>query len=238
MTPTSGLNTSGIVGGPFSPNSKAYTVMNTGGQPMNWTATKTKTWTTLSSGGGTLAAGASTTLTVTINSSANALAAGSHTDTLTITNATNSNGHTMRGVALTVLTPGTLAVTPSTGLTTSGPMAAGMSQTSKTYTLTNTGGTAIEWSAENTEPWVTLSSPATGMLNPGANTTLTVSINNLASSLEEGTHTDYVTFTNMTNGGGDTGRPDHADDLEPDLRDELDDVAEFPVWDAKRDVYC
>ena len=34
--------------------------MNTGGQPMNWTATKTKTWTTLSSGGGTLAAGAST----------------------------------------------------------------------------------------------------------------------------------------------------------------------------------
>ena len=103
MTPADGLNSSGTQGGPFSPPRKNYTLQNTGGSSLDWTASKGAAWTTLSSASGTLAAGASTTVTVTINGNANNLPAGSYTDTVSFTNATNGSGNTTRPVSLTVI---------------------------------------------------------------------------------------------------------------------------------------
>ena len=111
VTPVTGLTSSGVVGGPFTPSNQAYTLQNTGGTSINWTAGKTQTWVTLSSTGVTLAAGATTTVTVAINSNANSLGIGSYSDTVAFTNTTNGNGNTTRTVNLTV---NSLPVVPPT----------------------------------------------------------------------------------------------------------------------------
>jgi VCBS repeat-containing protein len=102
VTPAGGMSSSGAPGGPFSPSSQQYTLTNTGGTSINWTASKTQTWVTLSSAGGTLAAGATDNVTVSINSGANSLVAGPYNDTVTFTNSTNGTGNTTRTVSLTV----------------------------------------------------------------------------------------------------------------------------------------
>jgi len=207
VTPAFDLNSSGAVGGPFSPISVIYTVKNTGGSRLSWTVAKAQTWVTLSSGGGSLDPGASALVSVEINSNANLLAAGSYADTLTFTNTTNASGSTTRGVSLTVTstTPPTLAVTPAASLSSSGTQGGPFTPGSQTYTLQNTGGVMLTWTALKTQTWTTLSATA-GTLAPGASATVTVSINAAANALAAGTYNDTVIFTNTTNGRGDTTR--------------------------------
>ncbi len=204
VTPSTGLTSSGPAGGPFSPSSQAYTLTNTGGESLNWTAAKTKSWVTLSSTGGTLAAGASTTVTASINSEANSLTAGSHSDSVTFTNITNGQS-TARSVALTVTGPGSLSVSPSTGLTSGGMTGGPFSPSSQAYTLKNTGAMSINWTASVNQPWVTLSQTG-GTLAAGASATVTASINTNANSLAAGSYSAVVTFVNSTNGAGNTSR--------------------------------
>ncbi len=116
VTPPDGFSSSGNQGGPFSPSNKTYTLTNTGGSTINWTATKSQTWVTLSSTNGTLAAGASTTVTVSINSNANSLSPGSYSDNVSFTNTTNRNGNTSRAVSLSVGSQQATIITLAQGL--------------------------------------------------------------------------------------------------------------------------
>ena len=102
VTPPEGLISSGTAGGPFSPSSKDYTLQNTGGGSLSWTALKTQNWVTLSQSSGTLNAGQSTIVTVSINGTATTLMAPSYSDTVTFTNTTNGLGNTTRPVSLSV----------------------------------------------------------------------------------------------------------------------------------------
>jgi len=101
-----GFVSMGDQGGPYAPESKTYTLANTGGWPIAWSATATQAWVTLSKQGGTLAAGATDTVEVSINSIAHGSDAGSHSDILTFTNTANHNGDTTRAVNLTINPPG------------------------------------------------------------------------------------------------------------------------------------
>ena len=103
-------------------------------------------------------------------------------------------------------TGGILAVSPSEGLTSSGNEGGPFSPDSKQYILTNTGDAAIDWSAAKSQAWLDLS-PAGGLLDAGASATVTVSINANANVLSAGIHQDSVTFSNDTNGAGNTPRP-------------------------------
>jgi hypothetical protein len=194
------------VGGPFSPSSSTYTLTNTGGQPLNWTAGNTQSWLTLSKSSGTLAAAGTDTVTVSVGSGADSLAAGSYGDTVTFTNTTNGTGNTTRPVGLTVTAPAALSVTPTTGLTSTGYMGGPFSASSASYTLNNTGGQPLNWTAGNTQSWLTLSK-ASGTLAAGGTDTVTVSVGTGANSLAYGSYGDTVTFTNTTDGTGNTTRP-------------------------------
>ena len=159
VTPAGGLTSSGTAGGPFTPSSVSYTLTNSGGSPMNWTATKVASWVTLSSAGGALAAGAPVTVTVSIGTGANSLAVGSYTDNVTFTNTSNGTGNTTRPVSLTVN-----AVAAPTISTVSLP--AGAVNTAYSQTLAATGGTTpYSWSVSSGTLPAGLSLSATGVLD-------------------------------------------------------------------------
>ncbi len=100
---------------------------------------------------------------------------------------------------------GCLSATPTTPIALvmapNGPFPA----TTTTYTLSNPGLTAINWTATKSNSWLTLS-PASGTLAAGATVNVIVSINSAANSLAVGTHTDTIVFDNTTNGFGNTTR--------------------------------
>lgn len=102
--------------------------------------------------------------------------------------------------------PPALTVSPAGGLSTSGPVGGPFSPSSTTYTLSNPGTASLDWTAGAVRSWVTVSL-TNGTLAAGTNATVAVSINSGADSLAYGTYTDTVTFTNATNGNGDTTRP-------------------------------
>jgi hypothetical protein len=101
--------------------------------------------------------------------------------------------------------PGSLAVTPAGGLAASGNYGGTFTPSSLQYTLSNPGSTPVNWTAGKTQGWVTLS-PASGTLAAGANTTVTATINAGANALNVGSYSDMVSFTNTTNGSGNTTR--------------------------------
>ena len=117
----------------------------------------------------------------------------------------NSSSNTINGNCPPPPTPGILSVTPSENFSVSGNQGGPFSPVSKMYTLTNTGGSSINWSASKAQSWVSLSKTS-GTLAPNGTDTVTVSINNGANSLTSSTsaYSDSVSFSNTTNGNGNT----------------------------------
>ena len=207
VTPAGGITSTGAVGGPFTPASQNYTLQNTGGVAIDWTAAATQTWVTVSLASGNLAAGATVVVTVSINAEAGAFASGAYNATVNFTNTTNAGGNATRSVSLTVLGLGVLTVSPAGGLASSGHVGGPFTPASQDYILQNTGGAAISWTAASTQTWVT-ALPASGDLGVGASTTVTASINGaVANALGAGTYNGTLTFTNTTSGFGSTTRP-------------------------------
>ena len=105
VTPGSGLQATGPLGGPFTPEAVVYTIDNTSSAPIDYTVGKTASWLTITNGAGSIGAGSSVQVTVAINSTANTLGNGTYADTITFTNQTNHSGDTTRNVSLSVGTP-------------------------------------------------------------------------------------------------------------------------------------
>ena len=204
VSPLTGLVAARQPGGQISPLSQTYTVTNTGFGSMSWSATKTASWVGVTPSSGVLLFGKSTTVTVSILSAANGFTEGVYTDTIAFTNLTNGNGNTTRGVTLTVA-GGYLSIAPSTGLLSVGEPGGPFTPSSIVYTLTNTGYGNATWTAAKSQRWLSLSSTG-GTLAPGASAGVTASINSDANSLVRGVYPDTISFTNTTNGGGNTTR--------------------------------
>jgi PKD repeat protein len=206
VTPASGLSSSGQIGGPFSPDGQTYLMQNTGGAALTWIATNSSSWLTLSATNGILAAGASSNITASINATANSLATGSYSDTVSFVNLTDGSGTTTRFVSLSISNPAAqLSVTPSSGLVSAGPPGGPFSPISQTYTLTNVGNALMNWTANNSTTWLTLSATS-GSLGVGASTSVTATINANANSLSPGSFFDTIGFTNTSSGAGNTTR--------------------------------
>jgi hypothetical protein len=157
VTPGDELVSSGLIGGPFSPSSLAYSLQNTGGTAISWTAAKTQDWTTLSAVSGSLNPGASVTVTVSINAGANALTAGSYKDTASFTNTTNGFGNATRSVNLKVNASPVLTVTPNN-------RDVGVAAGTTTFDVANSGEVTMVWTAAVAAggEWLFIQSGASG----------------------------------------------------------------------------
>ena len=208
VTPEAGLTTTGEQGGPFSPPSITCTLGNTGGEALDWTASKTAPWFDLSASAGTIQPGATLDISVSLNSQADALEVGDFSDTISFVNTTSGIGNTSRDVNLTVspvIQPAELTVTPEAGLTAEGEEGGPFSPPSITFTLGNSGGEALDWTASKTAPWLDLSASA-GTIEPAATVEVTVSLNAQADALEPGDFSDMISFVNTTSGIGNATR--------------------------------
>ena len=92
-----------------------------------------------------------------------------------------------------------LHITPSEDFNSSGYEGGPFDPPSKTYTLTNSGVSALEWTASSTQNWLDID-PNGGTLNPGSPEAVIVSLNAIANTLDPCTYSDSVTFTNTTSG--------------------------------------
>jgi|GEM_PF-1939125 len=112
--------------------------------------------------------------------------------------ATSPASSTATGVVENYDFPDPLGIGPTGAWTPSGTVGGPFSSTS-TYTLLNSGTAPLNWTASNTQPWLTLSKTG-GALAPGASTTVIASLNAGANSLTFGTYPDTITFANTTSG--------------------------------------
>ena len=111
VTPAGDFEAEGYMGGPFAPDTMAYTLFNNGIEQLNWTAAASESWVTLSNNGGVLGGGASTDVIVGLD--AETLPLGEYSATVTFTN-TDSSYTWVYDVVLTVIEPqGVIEVTDS-----------------------------------------------------------------------------------------------------------------------------
>jgi PKD repeat protein len=205
VSPMSGFSSSGGAGGPFSPTSQTYTLSNTGGVTMVWSVTNTFNWLTISATSGTLAPSSTTNITISLNANANSLLSGSYSDTVVFTTS-NGSGNTTEPVNLNISNAsGQLIVTPPSGFSSGGPPGGPFNPISQTYAVSNAGGASVNWTANNSANWLSLSA-TTGTLASGASINITATLNANANSLAAGGYSDTIGFTNATNGAGNTTR--------------------------------
>jgi subtilase family serine protease len=95
--------------------------------------------------------------------------------------------------------PDTLGILPGTGFTSSGPVGGPFTVTSQNFSLTNSGGTSLNWSLTVIPSWLNVSSGG-GTLASHGNIVVTVSLNSTASNLLAGIYAANLVFTNMTSG--------------------------------------
>lgn len=94
---------------------------------------------------------------------------------------------------------GAVLISPGDSFTTTGSAGGPFTPSSKAYTLSNLGGTALNWSAASNQTWLSIF-PPNGTLNVGENISVTASLTAAANSLPSGNHSATLTFTNTTSG--------------------------------------
>lgn len=102
VSPESGLAASGIAGGPFSRESKQFTLRNDDDWPIDYEVTKSVPWITLTNASGSIQPHKSIKVTVTLNSTSRNLDNGKYLDAIYFTNLTNHDGDTTRPITLTI----------------------------------------------------------------------------------------------------------------------------------------
>jgi len=104
-------------------------------------------------------------------------------------------------VAIPAERPGVLEVLPADVRSAWGTAGGPFSPPSMVYTLTNSGGSTLDWAAAPSPGWLSLSA-SNGALAAGAAAAVTASFNSEANQLAEGSHTNTIQFSNLTIGGG------------------------------------
>lgn len=107
-------------------------------------------------------------------------------------------------VNITVGASGSMMVSPSENMLSEGPKDGPFIPSSKQYTI-DAIDTNVSWEITSSANWVDITAN-TGTTIPGTPSNITVSINGNATELSEGSYDATLTFTNLTNGQGNTTR--------------------------------
>jgi subtilase family serine protease len=110
--PTSGFNTAGGVGGPYTVNVQTLTLTNTGASTISWTSSSPASWLNISPPSGMILPGQHIAVTGSLTPAANSLALGSYTNTIVFTNQ-NDSAVFPRTFTVSVLAPPSIVMQPT-----------------------------------------------------------------------------------------------------------------------------
>ena len=105
VTPSGGIVSEGNPGGPFTVESKDYTIENNSEVAIDYEVTHSEPWVTITNGIGTIPSLGTANVTVSINAQANNFGNGVYTDTISFANTSTHDGDCVRGVQLTIGVP-------------------------------------------------------------------------------------------------------------------------------------
>lgn len=162
-----------------------FTVQNTGGDTLRWSATTDTPWLELAPDTGSAPAGPDTVVVTILDTS---LAVGRHTGTIVVRDSAADPAVDTVIVVFDVIERPQIAVTPAS-LDTIVEQGHGPVDTS--LIVTNAGGDTLRWTVTATVPWITVA-PDTGSVPPEADT-LSVSLR--SDSLAVGIHSGWIRFT-------------------------------------------
>jgi Zn-dependent metalloprotease/subtilisin family serine protease len=108
-------------------------------------------------------------------------------------------GWNLDDVSLTGQTVDSLLISPRDGLSARGRVGGAVFNSSRSYRLANVSDAPMSWSAGASQAWLSVT-PASGVLAPGATTTVLVAVNSQAQALTNGTWHGTVAFTNGATG--------------------------------------
>ncbi len=208
VQPLSNTTHIGVVGGPFTNTSVAYTLSNSTSDPVDYTVDFDVPGgqgygLTIDGGSsqisGTLPASGQTTVTVALGGGANALAAGVYTETIVFTDVTNARAVTTDHIVEVGQT--LVNVTPGDDVFASGPVGGPFTGGSQTYTITSERPTGVTVDIAASESWIDVAQSSVALNGTGDFADVSVSLDQgVLSSFPAGIITGQVTFTNMTSG--------------------------------------
>ena len=183
LSPTS-LTFAADEGSDPDPAARPFTIANTGGSLLDWTAADDAPWLSLSAAAGTTQPGAQTQVTATVSSAG--LAPGAYQATISVADPAASNSPQTVTVSLTVnaveppppppppADPAEIELSP-TSLTFAADEGSDPDPAAQPFTIANTGGSLLDWTAADDAPWLSLSAAA-GTTQPGAQTQVTATV--------------------------------------------------------------
>jgi gingipain R len=98
-----------------------------------------------------------------------------------------------------------LRVSPNSAVIVEGPAGGPFAPNTIDFTLENLDETPLEYEVTTGDAWITVAD-GRGTLDPGATTVISLTINDRAANLDNGSHGASVQFVNRTDGNGDTDR--------------------------------
>ncbi len=96
--------------------------------------------------------------------------------------------------------PDGFQITAARAAVANGPAGGPFTTTTQTFSLTNTGAAALNWSLGTTSTWLNLSSTSGTLTASGGGTSISLNLNSAALSLAAGVYTADLWFTNLTSG--------------------------------------
>ncbi len=211
VMPAGGFHSEGLPGQPFNPPGQTYSVQNTGGGSIDWTAAMASGQNAfiLSKTSGTLLPWQVDVVTVTVNADYPFTPGIDYPDTIQFNNVTNTQGNTGRAVDAIVIdtNQGILAVLPAGGFHSEGLPGQPFNPPGQPYSVQNTGGGSIDWTAAMASGQnAFILSKTSGTLLPWQVDVVTVTVNADYPFTPGIDYPDTLQFNNVTNTQGNTGR--------------------------------
>lgn len=199
LSPRDSLAASGPTGGPFTPVSRIYTLVNDGDRLLDWRAQNSEPWIEIQPDKNLLGSGDSESISVRFKPTVSAFAPGVYESTIEFSDQQGATSP-LRIVARLVIqgNSSALVTLPDEEAVVRGNLPWEEGTTIPTYEIHNQGTQAGTWQANTDVTWLKLS-PSGSRLEPGARASLDVLTTPEINVLPPGPHEAQITIIDQSN---------------------------------------